>query len=44
MLEETEGYFATGSDDKLIKIWNLNKSISVRTLQDHTAGIICLEV
>jgi len=25
MLNEIEGYFATGSSDKIIKIWNLNE-------------------
>jgi len=44
MLNETKGYFATGSADKLIKIWKLNEYKSIRSLVGHTNSIICLEV
>jgi len=44
MLDEKEGYFASGSGDSLIKIWKLHEYKSIRTLEGHTNYIICLEV
>lgn len=32
-------YFASGSDDKTIKLWNISTGLAVKTLKGHTAGI-----
>ena len=34
--------FATGSHDKTIKLWDVNKDKSVRTLTGHKEGVWCL--
>jgi WD40 repeat protein len=36
------GYIATASEDKTIKIWDLNRNILIKTLEGHTDAIYCL--
>ena len=38
------GYLASGSNDRKIKIWDTNTGIEMRTLEGHTAAVSCLVV
>ena len=37
-----DNYFATGSFDKTIKIWNIKDFTVVQTINAHDSNIICL--
>lgn len=36
-------YLYTGSDDKSIKVWSLEKKISIEDFTDHEDGVSCIE-
>jgi WD40 repeat protein len=36
------GYIASASSDKTVKIWNFEKNILIKTLEGHTEGVSCL--
>jgi WD40 repeat protein len=42
MISLPNGYIATASDHKTVKIWDLNKSILIKTLAGHIDQIRCL--
>jgi WD40 repeat protein len=42
MISLPNGYIATASWDKTVKIWDLNKNILIKTLEGHTSDINCL--
>jgi WD40 repeat protein len=42
MIALPNGYIATASQDKTVKIWDLNKNILIKTLVGHTDQIYCL--
>ena len=37
-----QGEFATGSHDKSIKIWDVNKGQSTKTMVGHKEGVWCI--
>jgi WD40 repeat protein len=42
MISLPDGYIATASWDKTIKIWDLSKNILIKTLEGHASFIYCL--